>query len=302
VTIDSLIKAYSDAQYNLVKTSTWKRNEWQEKMLSKIIGKDVLVDKLTASFVLGKLTGTGDSPTRVNQRLKTFRAMMRWGYKHDMVASVEWMKKLENLPEKTEKQKDELKYLEKAELDALLGAMPDKDWNLLTRFLVLTGMRIGEAIALEKADVDLDARTINIDKTYDMVNEEMSEGAKTPTSTRKVHIQPELVPVINEISEHMRKKKMLSTHFFCGNDGKYIKYDDFRIYLAKATKKTVGRRLTPHALRHTYVSLAAAAGIPLETISRHVGHAGKNVTKIYLHVTEKMKERDNQTLDAVNIL
>lgn len=223
--------------------------------------------------------------------------MMRWGYKHDMVASVEWMKKLENLPEKTEKQKDELKYLEKAELDALLGAR-----NLLTRFLVLTGMRIGEAIALEKADVDLDARTINIDKTYDMVNEEMSEGAKTPTSTRKVHIQPELVPVINEISEHMRKKKMLSTHFFCGNDGKYIKYDDFRIYLAKATKKTVGRRLTPHALRHTHCSLMFEQGMTLEAISERLGHSTSKITKeIYLHITDKMKQENNDKLDKIII-
>lgn len=92
-------------------------------------------------------------------------------------------------------------------------------------------------------------------------------------------------------------------YFFTDTDGDRVHYDSYRQYLGDMTQKIVGRRLTPHALRHTHTSLLAEQGVTLEAISRRLGHADSEITKkIYLHVTEKMKEKDNLELDAVNIL
>ena len=58
-----------------------------------------------------------------------------------------------------------------------------------------------------------------------------------------------------------------------------------------------------HSLRHTYTSLMAEAGVPIETISRQLGHADSKVTRdIYMHVTERIKQADNERLEAVCIL
>ena len=54
-------------------------------------------------------------------------------------------------------------------------------WKMLTEFLILTGCRIGEAIALEDSDVDLTAGSIQITKTFSLVTHEIST-AKTATS------------------------------------------------------------------------------------------------------------------------
>lgn len=69
------------------------------------------------------------------------------------------------------------------------------------------------------------------------------------------------------------------------------------------TARTIGRPLSTHALRHTHTSLLAAAGIPLDVISRRLGHADSKVTReIYLHVTELLKDKDAALLDAVTLI
>ena len=43
-------------------------------------------------------------------------------------------------------------------------------------------------------------------------------------------------------------------------------------------------------------------GAQLESISRRLGHEDSVITrKVYLHITKKMKEKDNQQFAAINI-
>ncbi|MFR8313823.1 MAG: hypothetical protein ACLVBP_16540 [Ruminococcus sp.] len=60
--------------------------------------------------------------------------------------------------------------MEASELKQLLPKMSDPVWRLLTEFLALSGMRLGEAIALEDSDVDLSVGEIHVTKTFDSVN------------------------------------------------------------------------------------------------------------------------------------
>jgi integrase len=65
----------------------------------------------------------------------------------------------------------------------------------------------------------------------------------------------------------------------------------------------LNKHITPHILRHTHTSLLAEEGIPLDTISRRLGHTDSALTlQIYTHITEKRKAKDNAMLSAVKIL
>lgn len=50
-------------------------------------------------------------------------------------------------------------------------------------------------------------------------------------------------------------------------------------------------------------SLFAEAGVPLETITRRLGHSDSAITKkIYLHITKKQEERDAEMIRSVKII
>ena len=186
--------------------------------------------------------------------------------------------------------------MEPEELQRLLDAIKPPLWYHLTIFLVLSGLRIGEAVALRMEDVGEDY--ITVDKTYSLITKEVG-NTKTGTSTRKVYIQPELRAAIDD---YLLFRDSGSPYFFPGKDGMMC-YGSYNKYMRDVSRKVLGRSITPHALRHTCASLFLASGVSIDTISRRLGHADSKITKeIYLHLTDKLKSQDEQVLEQTAIL
>lgn len=93
-------------------------------------------------------------------------------------------------------------------------------------------------------------------------------------------------------------------YFFTGIDGGRVGYAAYKARLAEAAEKAgIEKHVTPHILRHTMTSLFAEAGVPLEVLSRRLGHESSDMTKnIYLHITKIHKEQDNQKVKGVTLL
>lgn len=89
---------------------------------------------------------------------------------------------------------DEMKFWTKQEFKQFLDGVSDK-WQSYIAFQTLywTGMRIGELMALTYNDIDLEKRTVSINKSYQRFNErDVITPPKTPKSNRIVNI-----PMIN---------------------------------------------------------------------------------------------------------
>ena len=199
------------------------------------------------------------------------------------------------------------KYLEADELKALLQGMQYPVWRLLTEFMALSGLRCGEAIALQASDVDLANRVIHVTKTYDSDNKVLT-SAKSLCSIRDVFVQDELKAVCCAIREEMLKIRLQNNlkkpeWFMFSKDGSHLKYFAYNKYLKETSLAIIGRSLTPHSLRHTHASLLLENGISIDTISRRLGHEDSQITKeIYLHVTNKLKNKDNRQIAQIHIL
>ena len=86
-------------------------------------------------------------------------------------------------------------------------------------------------------------------------------------------------------------------------NGSYINPFSSNKYLHETAQRVLGRRITAHALRHTHASLLMAGGIDIETIARRLGHENSRITRdIYLHVTEKLIEKDNEQIKHIRIM
>ena len=82
-----------------------------------------------------------------------------------------------------------------------------------------------------------------------------------------------------------------------------MQYASYSKYIREASEHVLGRRITPHAFRHTNTSLLTAAGVPIETISRRLGHENSRITRdIYTHVTKTVIEADQEAVRNVKIL
>ena len=303
-TLKNLKESYITYQRKTLKESTVHRNENILNIVIGIIGSDALCDRITASIIMDKLLSTHKANVTINTYLTRLKAMLRWGYQHDMCPDIAG--KLKLLPDKSERQKIADKYLEKAELKKLLDGMKVESWKNLTQFLALSGLRIGEALALEYSDMDTKKRLIHVTKTYAPTTKAV-QAPKTEDSNRDVYMQDELLKLCRTIRAKSKSRALeygyQSNLIFCNIDGGYITYDVYEKYLRENGQAILGRNITSHVMRHTMTSLFAEAGVDLSVIARRLGHHDSKLTRdIYLHCTQAQREKDNEAVRKGSIL
>ena len=286
-----------------IKPSTHRKYRISFDSIQKIIG-DAYMSKITAGYIRQRFIESGEQNRTLNGFLKIFKTFWRWAYRNDFVKSCEVADKLSAFQDTPRKERIQDKYLEPSELSLLLDGMNEPRWKLVSEFLALSGLRIGEMCALTKADLTNDY--IKVSKTYD-ANNKIVTSAKTYSSRRDVYIQDELKDCINRINEYCKKQAEVcgytSMLFFPDTDGGYLKYYTYRKYLAECSERILHKRTVPHTLRHSHASILFSKGMSLESVSDRLGHSDSKITKeIYLHKLNELKEKENRQLDAIHIV
>ncbi len=278
------------------------------------IGNDVLVDKLSPRYIYDQLLATGKKISTINGYIKYLKFALKWGVKNDYHSNHDILLKLDYISEESSDEIPEVydisnEYLEHDEITKLLNYLIDNNhWQdyYISYFLILTGMRIGELVALEDSDVDITSKTIRVTKTYYPATK-YATSAKTSDSIRNLHIQPELLLLIKKLrlwrKETMFENGIKSTLFMPHlKTGGYLSYGTYNLHLKTAASEVLGREITPHKLRHTHASILAET-MSAEQISRRLGHHDDKITKaIYIHITKKMKQKDNAAVDTISII
>lgn len=305
ITLGELIEKYREDQKKTIKASTYARNYSACNSIMEILGSDTIISRMNAGYIRESFLATGKEPVTLNEFLTRFKALMRWGYRNDYVPDISYLDKLEKFKDTPHRIKIEGKFLESSELSELLSGMKVKKWRDLTEFLALSGVRFGEAAALDLADVDLKSHILHVTKTYDAAHDIVT-STKTSTSTRDVYMQEQLYHLCRRLkAERLSDSIVLQMNvvFFPGSKRERIEFDCYAKYLRENSERIIGRRITPHTLRHTHASLLMEQGIDIDTISRRLGHSNSRVTReIYLHVTKKLKEKENQKLKDIKLL
>lgn len=162
-------------------------------------------------------------------------------------------------------------------------------WRRLFTIGMYTGLRLGDCCCLAWNAVNLERGVIQL----------------IPAKTRKhargqpitIPIHPVLMSALNEIPKPDRGDFVLpELADFYKNSKWRVSHGLELIFKAAHIETSVrieGRRTrTPeatfHSLRHTFVSLAANAGVPLPVVASIVGHSSTAMTRHYYHETEEM--------------
>jgi integrase len=140
--------------------------------------------------------------------------------------------------------------------------------------LYRSGLRISELLALRLSDVNLDAHTIRLLDT---------KSGKS--QTRGFH--PSATDALARWADKRRQLGIRNGRLFCTLDGGPVSAEYVRMMLRRAAAKAgIEKRVHPHGLRHTFAAELEAAGTPVTTISKLLGHSSVAVTNTYLqHLT-----------------
>ena len=186
--------------------------------------------------------------------------------------------------------KPEIRPLDAQQMKALLTAAEGTDLYALWVLLVSTGVRIGEALALRWNDVDLDARTLRVNRT--VFRGEISQP-KTNSSRRTIKLSQ---LAIGALQQHPRTAEFV----FCTGSGKPINVSNLRNRSWKRVLEGAGlpQSTRLHDLRHSSATLLLSRSVPVKVVSEMLGHADVSITlSIYAHVLPDMQDGAADAID-----
>jgi len=159
-------------------------------------------------------------------------------------------------------------------------------------FLLYTGLRRGEALALKYGDIDLKARTITVKRATSYTkNKAEIKGTKTSAGER-------VVPILDPLLPKLPKNKGKSLYVFSADGGEHpLKQSEFQTLWANFVKET-GITCTPHQLRHSYATMLFECGVDVKDAQDLLGHSTAAMTQdIYTHIRNA---RRKQTAQLIN--
>lgn len=164
-----------------------------------------------------------------------------------------------------------------------------------TGFYILfwTGLRIGELLALTFNDINLDKKTISINKSYQRISgKDVITLPKTPKSKRILDIPDSLNSIIKNYVDMLYKPKKNERLFPVT---KHLFSNDMILYSKKANIK----KIRIHDLRHSHTSFLFNNGVDALSIAKRLGHEKVQTTlDIYTHL---YKETDDKVLEILNV-
>ena len=201
----------------------------------------------------------------------------------------------------------EITILTEEQIGAVLRHLEGRTLRPIVSFLLGTGARRGEALALRWKDVDLEKGTVRIERSIEQTKAGLRiKAPKTKHGRRNVSISPWLVAELKAHRMRQQERRLsLGQGKSAPDDLVFARWDgSTRAPHGVSRKfaeamKSLGIDCTLHGLRHTHVSQLIAAGLDVLTISRRIGHASPAITlNVYAHVFKDSDVRAAEIMEA----
>ncbi len=219
-----------------------------------------------------------------NQRLAAIHAMARFVAERSP-EHIAWCGEIRSIPFKRFT-RNELTYLEKSEIDALIAA-PDRRTqqgrrdHALLLFLYNSGARVSEAASLLIGDLNLRPNQVGDVKLR-------GKGRKT----RRCPLWPATVNVLLALI----RDRSADQPVFLNRFGRAITRHGIHSMLRKYVRKTsallpslLRTPISPHTIRHTTATHLLRSGVDINTIRAWLGHVSIDTTNIYAEVDLQRK-------------
>lgn len=203
----------------------------------------------------------------------------------------------ENHTRKVPSIKFQKKHINPIEIDVFYDKVENIEnttFKYLTILLFNTGLRIGEALALNWNDVDFRNNRISISKNKRSSDGVIEHKTKTSESTNLVPFPNRLKFILKEMYEEQKSDyEYFSDDYFIFGGLKDVSTETFTYNFKKAFPD---KRV--HDLRHSYASHLANKGVDIATLKELLRHTNITTTiNTYTHIYDEKKSDAMKHLD-----
>lgn len=303
-TYKQLVDLWWDSYKNTIKPNSRQSMEGTiRKHILPAFG-DYKLDRLTTPIIQQQVNKWADNANRgvkgayanysflnnINRRILQYGVTMQL-LQHNPARDV-------IVPRKQQNKEQKVKFFSNQELKQFLEYLDSLDQSnygvffdyVLYKILLATGCRIGEALALEWSDIDLEAGTISVTKTLNRYQE--TNTPKSKSGLRDIEIDKATVLLLKQY------KKRQQAHAWTLGRSVDVVFTPFTTKYAYATllRKRLQKHFKAagvpdigfHGFRHTHATIMLYAGLEVKDLQYRLGHSNISMTlNTYVHATKE---------------
>lgn len=277
---DSVAEAWANERFPTVQNNTLKQYIPCKREAVNYFG-NIPIDEVTPTRIksyLDMLNSKRYSKKTVKDRYAILKQIFNYAF------ALEYIEKNPCLTVKLKFSKDMFSAKREAataEDESIIKNLSnDVPFGFFAKFLLFTGCRRGEALAITPQDIDFELKTVSINKTVEWIGNkpQIKPQPKTAAGKRQIPL-PEIL--IDEL-----KNRQKQNYIFQNQNCQLLKNSQIE-KLWSDLKKETGIKCTPHQLRHSYATMLFDAGIDVKTAQSWLGHTDiKTTLDTYTHLSE----------------
>lgn len=180
--------------------------------------------------------------------------------------------------------------------------------KIMIKLMLLTGIRNAELHGLRWSDIDFEKKLIHIkrNRLYSKRLGTYEKCPKTKTSERDIPLSDGLIA---DLKVYMDWFRLADDDFDNKLDNYYLAVNIMRepesvhhigSWLKKFEERNGFKAVTCHGLRHTYCSMLLSQNVPIQTVSKYMGHSDSSITlQVYSHFIPDTQEK---VVNAINLI
>jgi integrase len=247
------------------------------------------IRRLDIQEFVDELLAEGLSPSTVNNILNPIQALYRRARTREEV----FYNPTEQIEIPNARSIRPKRIAAREEAAELIGALPAEERPIwATAFYA--GLRRGELQGLRCSDVDLERRTITVERGWDQY-----EGPIPPKSNASYRTVPLLAPLREALAAHLVRVKRSGEELIFGRSTEVPFVSSTINNHAQERWERLGLRpITMHECRHTFASLLIDAGANPKALQAFMGHSNIQITfDTYGHLLPGSREEVRKLMD-----
>lgn len=304
-----------NAKKGKIKDSSYDRleNTATHQVIPKI--GDLHLSQVTTEDIdsmLNSLKDNGLSYSSIKKAYDCAKAMFEYAIqKRDIVINP---MALAEMPHESDFEKKEVRFFTRDEASRIIEecsrlystGKPVYPYGDAFILVLNTGLRMGELLGLQKQDVDLSKKVINVKRNAQVVSNRNNDGTRAAghrvvLSTTKTYSGRRCISLNKtalEAVQRLMNAHPESQYVVCGTTGNQVTHERFERSFYRILRNCGIEQTGVHSLRHTFASMLFDKGTDIKTISTLLGHASVKITMdTYVHL---MQDSGKQAVDQLD--